>query len=927
MRGRFFKFCLIVAGIVIMPSLVFAQDALFETTLPWYYGWSAMQWGQDSFTYTSGVSIRYTPSSNQEVCAIKPGLYKSGNPTDNVILTVREGGNGYPTGGQAMGAVIVPGNQVANAPLISSDSAYTTFSFSPCLNLITGTNYSFVLSRTQPDTNNLYVFQTSNLIYYPQTAVWGYVPINGVWQEKIGFEPALRLEGPSIMKAPVIIVPGMLGTELSNGADFIWPDLDQMLFDINDEFLIENLALDSDGASLQNIETGDVAEIFLNNIPIFEVNIFQDLKIVLEQNFYIENTDLFFFPYDWRLDLEDTKELLKQKIDQVKLATGFDKVNIIAHSMGGLLVKDYVSQYGENDIDKLIFVGTPHLGAPKAGKVLLEGDNFGIPWLEKSTLRSLSLNSPSAYELLPTEKYFEQFIGYLKQFNSVDPLDYFQTKNFILSKGANANIFDKAEIFFDKDLQDVDLSNISVYNIAGCRTGTQAGYQYAEGNNEIQDIKYISGDKTVPLVSADYINTSNKYYVKDGQHSELPSANGVRELILSILENQNSPLANNVSTDQSFCNFQGKELLWRSPVEVHIYDSAGKHTGPIENNAIEYGIPGVDYEIIGHEKFIFLPTGEGQIYQVIAWGLDQGTFDLVISENNNGTITGATVFNDVPVTTSTSADINISSDSVDNAIQVDDGDGNFQTVFAIAQLSGEESDDVMPPETNVVISGVAGDNGWYRSNVAISLNAIDNSSGVLETRYSLDGGSTFSVYIAPLNINVEGVSQIQYFSIDRAGNNEAIKTTEIKIDETAPEISVQFDLTAKDFIFTAHCEASQCVARDEAGNTVVLKIQRIERARPQIKFISISYNGEPARVFPDNKFIVSYQDSKGILKDFNQSIVIKNVERARIDYQKKKDQSVIITRTKGDKVIKEIVGGMRFLQLSTQKGILNIDIE
>ena len=124
----------------------------------------------------------------------------------------------------------------------------------------------------------------------------------------------------------------------------------------------------------------------------------------------------------------------------------------------------------------------------------------------------------------------------------------------------------------------------------------------------------------------------------------------------------------------------------------------------------------------------------------------------------------------------------------------------------------------------------------------------------------------------------------------------------------------------------ANCEVSQCMARDEAGNTAVLKIQRIERARPQIKFISISYNGEPTRVFPDNKFIVSYQDSKGILKDFSQSIVIKNLERARIDYQKKKDQSVIVTRTKGEKLVKEKVSGLKFLQFSTKYGNLDIDI-
>jgi hypothetical protein len=48
---------------------------------------------------------------------------------------------------------------------------------------------------------------------------------------------------------------------------------------------------------------------------------------------------LFTFPYDWRTDNNLTANLLKEKINLVKQITGRDKVDIVAHSMGGLVAR------------------------------------------------------------------------------------------------------------------------------------------------------------------------------------------------------------------------------------------------------------------------------------------------------------------------------------------------------------------------------------------------------------------------------------------------------------------------------------------------------------------------------------------------------------------------------------------------------------
>jgi len=121
----------------------------------------------------------------------------------------------------------------------------------------------------------------------------------------VDFAPPPGLENTD----PVIIIPGIMGTELYNGDELIWPNLINM-FESNDYFLTENLNLDLVGNSIINISIGGVIKKILN-IPVFSVDIFDSLVTDLESSNYLENQNYFLFPYDWRLDLDKTKDLLK----------------------------------------------------------------------------------------------------------------------------------------------------------------------------------------------------------------------------------------------------------------------------------------------------------------------------------------------------------------------------------------------------------------------------------------------------------------------------------------------------------------------------------------------------------------------------------------------------------------------------------------
>ncbi|MDO8261548.1 MAG: LamG-like jellyroll fold domain-containing protein, partial [Candidatus Magasanikbacteria bacterium] len=104
---------------------------------------------------------------------------------------------------------------------------------------------------------------------------------------------------------------------------------------------------------------------------------YDDLWGAFKSAGYEENKNLFAFPYQWRFSNSYTASLLKNKIDQVKNICHCNKVDLVAHSMGGLVARYYiVSDYYENDVDKLVFLGTPHKGSPKSYLMWEAGEGF-----------------------------------------------------------------------------------------------------------------------------------------------------------------------------------------------------------------------------------------------------------------------------------------------------------------------------------------------------------------------------------------------------------------------------------------------------------------------------------------------------------------------------------------------------------------------
>jgi len=130
------------------------------------------------------------------------------------------------------------------------------------------------------------------------------------------------------------------------------------------------------------------------------------------------------FAYDWRRSVEDIAEgctaypdeecrSLADTAQALATSSKSGKVTIVAHSNGGLLAKALLSRLEREErsdlVDRVVFVGTPQMGAPVSMLTLLYGYDEAIPTLvSESAARSLAERMPGAYGLLPSEKYFDR---------------------------------------------------------------------------------------------------------------------------------------------------------------------------------------------------------------------------------------------------------------------------------------------------------------------------------------------------------------------------------------------------------------------------------------------------------------------------------------------------------------------------------------
>lgn len=510
--------------------------------------------------------------------------------------------------------------------------------------------------------------------------------------DHVSFDPWIGRD-PSLPN-PVIIIPGIMGSYLKNSEsnEEVWINLLKIVLPGSDSYL-NDLSLNEDGMSnLPLVADGIIKKI---NVPLFSTDYFEGLLSVLESEGYVEDDSLFEYAYDWRLDIQTVADELREKIEEVKAITGAEKVDVVAHSMGGLLTKDFLKD-NATSVGKFIDIGTPHVGSPKSLITLEEGET-GIYLLNKGTIKFISQNMPSVYELLPSEAYFADGDYYVWDgVGKNERLSFEETKNYLKSSGRNQTLVDLADDFH-RELDDVNPADYGVktYNVVGCGTPTLGKFYLLDDSptHPVYNIGLINGDGTVPAKSASAMLAEETYYVQSAVHATMPSMTGVKNLVADLLAGGDPSATSyaNVSQDAANCRLpDGKIVSFHSPIELHVYNDNGDHAGPDESGDIENNIPGVDYEVIEDNKFAFLPSGAH--YSIKGTATGEGSFSAWVEDFVDGEVATSTIFADLPLTAATRASFDIGDDAPDVIYLDNDGDDVYESTYGVSTTTAGSVD-------------------------------------------------------------------------------------------------------------------------------------------------------------------------------------------------------------------------------------------
>ena len=221
--------------------------------------------------------------------------------------------------------------------------------------------------------------------------------------------------------APIIFIHGVFGARLNHkvSKEAIWPgELTDILFSPYHE-----LALKIDGNSLQPITSNYEATSINDSVAgqDFYGNVLKTLTNVGGYQLTTSGTPiqdsqrrLYTLVYDWRQDNVKTVQKLNTLIEQIRTDHGKAnlKVNIVAHSMGGLIAR-YFNRYGTQDvlnsndfalnnqgaekIHKIVLIGTPNLGSVSSLHEFIQGFKVGLNRIPTEVLATM----PSAFQLFP----------------------------------------------------------------------------------------------------------------------------------------------------------------------------------------------------------------------------------------------------------------------------------------------------------------------------------------------------------------------------------------------------------------------------------------------------------------------------------------------------------------------------------------------
>ncbi len=532
----------------------------------------------------------------------------------------------------------------------------------------------------------------------------------------------------------VIFIPGIEASRLYSGSNTLWEP--------NRNIDVVKLYLNEKGQSINSsVYTKDIIDLAFGN----KFNIAKVYKsfIAMMNGVVAENyiNSWLPFPYDWRMSVEDivygntklatTTVSLIDSVIKLSNNSKNGKVTIIAHSNGGLVTKmlsKALDDMGKLDlIDQVITVGTPELGTSLAIPAILHGYQQSILngfLVSESVARNLSKNSLGALGLLPSKTFFDKnsfdliIDNYSIKQRSINNyngfIDFLINNNFSKATTSDTSI----PIVLNKNLlQKVESIHSSIDNwhfpsttrltkLLGWGLPTTRALYYERDKHcknkdkskckiDYNTILSSSGDGTVLTSSANDLNLATFINLKkinnstkdNIEHFNLLESNEILGEIKNKIINSeyNINYGDYFSKTEPVDNDKWLTIKIYSPIDIHLYDNLGRHTGIIHDSDpskgkfhYEKNIPLSYYADFGNVKMVSVPFDKD--YEIVLEGSGNGVFTLDAEVSQHNQIIGTTSFEEIPVTPSLNAELLISSSTLNFAsstqLLIDsDGDG------------------------------------------------------------------------------------------------------------------------------------------------------------------------------------------------------------------------------------------------------------
>jgi pSer/pThr/pTyr-binding forkhead associated (FHA) protein len=212
---------------------------------------------------------------------------------------------------------------------------------------------------------------------------------------KAGFteENLTMIDDPKVKstgRRTVILVPGLMGSELWLGSERVWPDVKTMI--TNPE-----LFMYGSGPPLEARGVVDEVVVVPNLIKQDQYNRLGNYLV--DELAYRREEDYFEFAYDWRQDVRISARQLGELIETIPRA---EPIVVIAHSLGTYVTRYYVEALKpDSRVERLILLGGPYKGATKGLVSLIMSPKILPFGIMGERLRKVMMSIPTSYQILP----------------------------------------------------------------------------------------------------------------------------------------------------------------------------------------------------------------------------------------------------------------------------------------------------------------------------------------------------------------------------------------------------------------------------------------------------------------------------------------------------------------------------------------------